>query len=186
MSSQHFSHKACPHHGKDVECPDAPAGQLAKLVPWGPGVIVFLGARTTASCVPSRNPRVPRFFMIFWPRLGIPFYWILVPTWSQFPSQLGPKIHQKSFQEPSKIHPNIQLVIDHFFNWFLIDFWSIFYWFLNLRTFIFYNPSHVLSNFFKIAISPLHVLLKSTLEPKIIDFRSQNPPKIDEKSIQNR
>ena len=66
------------------------------------------------------------FRSIFWHRLGIPFYRILVPTWLQLASQLGPKIHQKSTQEPSKTQPNIHLVIDLFFHWFLMIFSLIF------------------------------------------------------------
>ena len=57
--------------------------------------------------------------MIFWHRLGTPFPPILVPTWPQLGPQLGPKIHQKSIQEPSKIHPNLHLIFDPFFNWFV-------------------------------------------------------------------
>ena len=33
----------------------------------------------------------------------------------QLASQLGPKIAPRSVQEPSKIHPNLHLIIDHFF-----------------------------------------------------------------------
>ena len=64
--------------------------------------------------------------MFFWHRLGIPFYRILVPTWPQVTSQLAAKIHQKSVQEPSKIHPNFHLVIDFVF----YDLFIAFYRFL--------------------------------------------------------
>ena len=64
--------------------------------------------------------------MIFWLRLGTIIFSILVPTWLQLGPQLGPQIHQKSIQERSKIHPNLHLVVDWFWDRFLIDFWSIF------------------------------------------------------------
>ena len=66
------------------------------------------------------------FLMFFWYRLGTSFFRILVPTWPQLASQLGLKILPKSSQEPSKIYPNIDLIIDHFFYWFFIDFSLIF------------------------------------------------------------
>ena len=53
----------------------------------------------------------------------------LAPTWSQHgpPTlQLGAKIHQKSAQEPSKMHPKSHLVFDHFLDGFLVVFWWIF------------------------------------------------------------
>ena len=49
-----------------------------------------------------------------------------MPTWPQLAPQLGAKIHPKSLQEPTKIHPNLHLVFDHLLDRFLIDFWSIF------------------------------------------------------------
>ena len=92
-------------------------------------------------------PRSLRFWpmaflpIIFSYRFDISFFWILVPTWCQLASQNGPKIDQKSIQEPSNIHPNIHLIIDHFFNRFLM----IFYWFFDapesLETLIFWKQS---------------------------------------------
>ena len=64
--------------------------------------------------------------LIFWHRLGTPIFQILVPTWPHFAPQLGPKIAPRSVQEPSKIHPNLHLIFDPFFDWFLIGVWSIF------------------------------------------------------------
>ena len=72
----------------EVECPEAYSVQLGQLVPWGPVVIVSLGARTKFTCVPLAYPRVSRFLMIFWHRLCAPFLSILVPTWLE----LGPKL----------------------------------------------------------------------------------------------
>ena len=95
------------------------------------------------------------------------------------PSQNRPKIDQHG----KKINIKIRCFLKMEFSSIFINFWWIFHWFLNLRTFIFMHPSMVLALFFKFAISLLHVLLKSILESKIMDFGSQNPPKIDEKSI---
>ena len=88
-----------------------------------------LGARTQDHCVPLRTTAATcgsRFLMICWYRFGTPFPSILVPTWPQLDPQIWPKIHPKSMQEPSKIHPNLHLVFDRLSNRFLIDFWSIF------------------------------------------------------------
>ena len=91
------------------------------MVPWDPGLVVLRGQTPAGpDALAAIAPLI--FRSIFWHRLGIPFYRILVPTWLQLASQLGPKIHQKSSQEASKTQPNIHLVIDLFFHWFLIDF----------------------------------------------------------------
>ena len=52
-------------------------------------------------------------------RLSIDFLWILCPSWH---SQRLTKIHPKSVQEPSKIHPNLHLNFDWFFELLFIDF----------------------------------------------------------------
>ena len=80
---------------------------------------IFILAPKTYTCIPFGA-------LIFWPPLGTHFFLILVPFWCQLASQNGPKIHQKSIQEPSNTHPNIHLIIDHFFHWFLMDFSLIF------------------------------------------------------------
>ena len=64
--------------------------------------------------------------MIFWCRLGTPILSIFVPTWPQFAPQIGAKIYQQSIQERSYIHPNLHLISNHFLDWYLIDFGSIF------------------------------------------------------------
>ena len=89
-----------------------------------------------ASNAPARHDRLfyrvfsrwlfgPAFLSIFfWPRFQTPFFFVLVATWLQLGLQLGPKIHPKSLQEPSKIHPKSHLVFDALLDWFLVDFWS--------------------------------------------------------------
>ena len=67
----------------------------------------------------------PAFLSIFfWPCFQTPFSFVLVATWLQLGLQLGPKIHPKSLQEPSKIHPKSHLVFHALLDWFLVDFWS--------------------------------------------------------------
>ena len=88
-----------------------------------PGTLDCIVLRGQTHCLLGEVAALDPFIFrsIFWHRLGIPFYRILVPTWLQLASQLGPKIHQKSTQEASKTQPNIHLVIDLFFHWFLMN-----------------------------------------------------------------
>ena len=89
----------------------------------------FIGTHPPITCVISRDLAwscAHVLELIFWHRLGPPIFQILVPTWPHFAPQLGPKIAPKSIQEPSKIDPKSHLMFNHFFDRFLIDFWSIF------------------------------------------------------------
>ena len=119
----------CIRH-RAPEPAEGPEGSV-RMPMSGSGVLMVLDwivLRDPPSPLPGRVglARASWFLMFFWYRLGTSFFRILVPTWPQFASQLGPKILPKSSQEPSKIHPNIDLIIDHFFYWFFIDFSLIF------------------------------------------------------------
>ena len=110
----------------------SPRGSVPNVLycPWIPGIPgfgLFLGASRPTDRRTVVSLPLYIFFVDFWHRLGVPFCWILVTKWCQLASQNAPKIHPKSIQEPSKIHPNIYLIFDHFFNRFLMKF----YWFFD-------------------------------------------------------
>ena len=89
--------------------------------PGGPGPLVLalvLGFWMLLREAPT--PARMAFFLdfccvIFWHRLGTPFFLILVPTWVQPASQLGDKIHQTSSQEGFKFQANLHYVFDTLF-----------------------------------------------------------------------
>ena len=64
------------------------------------------------------------FCIFFWHSFRSAFFSFLVPFLLQLASQLGPKIHPTSLQEPFKIHPKSHLVFDALLDRFLVDFWS--------------------------------------------------------------
>ena len=69
-----------------------------------------------------RRPHVadpwPFCLHLFLYSIWYPIMLDLVPIWPHLASQLGAKIHPKSLQEPSKMHPKSHLVFHHFLDGF--------------------------------------------------------------------
>ena len=84
----------------------------------------------------------------------------------------GTKIDQKSFQEPSKMHPKSHLVFDHFLDGFRVHFW----WFSTPKS---------TKKQSKINVKLYH-FLNSFLDRFFIEFGSQDTSKIQPKSMINR
>ena len=99
----------------DVECPDAPAGQLAKLVPWALGCYCILRGQDPGFPRLTASTRVTVYSIIFWHRLGAPFHPILVPKWTPKSTKNRPKINPRC-------NHFFDWLLDHFFNDLGIDF----------------------------------------------------------------